>query len=173
MRKKAKKILIAILIIIALAIILYPRHKTTPPTPNPEPYNLSYLEGKTSNSGFPYEMDYGNITAATEKISYDKSVEDIICTVTNNNPEHAFYVNSIPVIEKYRFGKWVRLVYYPYDYYWETGRWSEIIGNEGECFSTVLHFYPEYLEGGLSKGKYRLVVFVGDTKTYAEFEVTK
>lgn len=143
------------------------------PNTDPEPYKIP---GSPESCPFDVilETDYSNITVETEFPSYSKDVDEISYTLTNNNVARGFYFYFMPYIEKYQFGEWVRLSYYPPEYENDASKWHlcALEGNTTDKYSTLQYLDPEYVSPKMTKGKYRLVVFVGDQIAYAEFEIT-
>ena len=91
--------------------MLVPGCKTVEHKENPDPPSIDIME--TVPLDFEMETDYDNISVETELTTYPKSTEEIIYTITNHNVGKGFYYFSIPYIEYYEQGKWVRLAYYP------------------------------------------------------------
>lgn len=117
------------------------------------------------------EMNYDKIIVSLDKQEYSLENENVVCSITNQNVGAGFYYYYIPFVEYYNNNEWVRLSYYPPETEFD-GQWyfCAIDGYENIEFSTAVKFEPEYVREELSKGKYRLVLFVGPNKYYAEFE---
>lgn len=121
---------------------------------------------------FEMEDAYDNLFAETELLTYPRDAEKIFYTIENRNTGKGFFYFSVPFIEYKDNGSWVRLAYYPPDYNEEGGRWyvCGVEGNRDISYSCRGVFYPEYVLNEIEEGEYRLVLFVGDRKIYAEFE---
>ena len=119
------------------------------------------------------EMDYDNISISIEKELFSLEENDAIkCKIINKNIGKGFYYYYIPFVEYYNNNEWVRLSYYPpeteYDEQWY---FCAVEGNDNMEYSTITTFYPQYVREELVEGRYRLVVFVGTNKYYAEFNL--
>ena len=165
---KYKRIITAFLIFSILMLV--PGCKTVEHKENPDPPSIDIVE--TVPLDFEMETDYDNISVETELTTYPKSTEEIIYTITNHNVGKGFYYFSIPYIEYYEQGKWVRLAYYPPNYSEEAGNWNicGIEGNREIEYSCNGVFYPQFISEGIKDGQYRMIIFVGDTKAFCEFE---
>jgi hypothetical protein len=118
------------------------------------------------------ETDYSNIKAYTEQDKYALDVKSIRCIITNENVGKGFYFFPAPFIEKLLENKWVRLDYQPAELS-NLVSWAycAVEGNTTKPNSTMLTFVPQYLTDGITRGSYRLVIFVGDKTIYAPFVV--
>lgn len=143
------------------------------PPNDPEPYFSTDEDIPMSIMlGCENETDYSNITAVTEFSEYGRETEKIICTVTDYNVGKGFYIFLVPYIDVFQDGEWKRLNYRPQELYYEN-IWAYccIEGNTTKPNSTNIVFVAEDLKDDFCAGDYRLVVFVGDRKTYAPFSV--
>lgn len=168
MKKEKYIVLLFIFVLIMLSGCNNLESQVKTPNKDPEPIDIATpvpLE-------FEMESDYGNIISKTELPIYSKDTEKIIYTITNNNVGKGFYYFSIPCIEYYDNNKWIRLTYYPPDYTQEAERWNicGIEGNNEIQYSCNGAFFPQSVSEGIGDGLYRLVIFVGDKKVYAEFK---
>lgn len=141
------------------------------PNMDPEPIDIS----ASIPLDFEMETDYSNIILEMEHTFSLEEVEIIECSIINLNVGKGFWYFHIPYIENYADGKWIRLSYYPNEYYNEEGRWyiCGVEGNRTESNSCEVFLETQYISEEVKEGKYRIVVFVGNEKRYAEFEITK
>ncbi|MDD3251346.1 MAG: hypothetical protein PHV18_02165 [Lachnospiraceae bacterium] len=168
---KKQKCIIVFLILSVLVLIsgcIKTESKEHEVNVNPEPIDIT----ESVPLDFEMETDYSNIMVKTELSVYPKGTEKIVYTITNNNAGKGFYYFSIPYIEYYDKDEWVRLAYYPPDYYQEIGRWDicGIEGNKEIPYSCNGVFYPQSILNGIEDGTCRLVIFAGNNEIYAEFK---
>lgn len=150
------------------------KNNIIPIDPNPDP-DVPYISSTPHYYGdnyFEMETDYSNITVTIEHDSYPLDTERINTTITNTNVAKGFTFYDFPLLEFYQDGEWVRLSYYPNDYYSEISKWPVcgLVNNTTDCYSTVITFLPRYVQEDLIPGQYRLVYFVGPRVLYQEFE---
>lgn len=152
--------------------IMMNKDKNIDSVPNKDPETMSADDlSSTSPIDVQNELEYDNMSVSLEKKSY--SVDEIIrCTITNGNVGKGFFYYYVPFIEYYNNEEWVRLSYYPpetqYDEQWY---FCAIEGNDNKENSTVIMFDPQYVSETLKEGRYRLVIFMGQNKYYAEFSM--
>ena len=134
--------------------------KPTEPEPN---FLYFFPEAK-------YEDNYNNITAKCTKKTYSNIDDRIECTVTNNNPGKAFTIFELPYVEKYNGKSWENVPFN--DDVYLSAQWGlcYIEGDFNRKYSTNKCVPIRYFKKSLTAGKYRMVIFVGDTKVYAEFD---
>ena len=149
--------------------------RNIPTAPNSDPELLSdegYL--RYNSIGVQNEEKYDNITVRTEKNTYNISETEIKCILTNENVGKGFYYYYFPMIEYKEDNEWIRLAYYPpeseYDEQWY---FCAIEGNTTEPNSTITTLFTEYVGQEIIPGEYRLVLFIGPNKYYAEFAVVE
>lgn len=140
--------------------------------PDPEPIKA---EEQNIHEFLNIELDlsYDSIIAKTEKDTYPLNVDQITCTVQNNNVGKGFYLYEIPFVEQRIDGKWVRL-YYNSDRL-EVAQWQfcGIEGNTTEPNSSQYVVKLKDINATLIPGEYRLVVFTAQKKVYATFTLTE
>ena len=118
------------------------------------------------------ELDYSNIICYTDKEEYRPDDEKITVTVENQNKGKGFYVCTIPNVERYSDGKWVRLNYYSAVHQIEE-RWGfcAIEGRSDINYSTNVPIWTDKLEDQWTEGEYRAVIYVGREIIYAPFRI--
>jgi|GEM_PF-5669406 len=149
---------------------------------------LEFSFEKTENSGagdpvFPYgsmtspfegtepETDYSNISAVIGKEVYSSADTYAYCDISDNNIGKAFYYYSQPYLEKLVNGKWVNVPLKQQEYALEDGQWylCYIEGNTAKPNSSGVKLLFNRLAEPITSGTYRMVVFVGNKKVYANF----
>ena len=125
-------------------------------------------------SGVNIENDYTNFNVYTDKEIYSDQDEFIDCIVENNNVGKAFYFYTIPFVEKQENDDWINVVYKNSRLLYESN-WAlcYIENNTTIPNSTIVRLPVEYIKDKLVTGRYRLVVFVGNSKVYAPFSYQK
>lgn len=150
------------------------------PNEAPEPVSGLWL---TEDGGmFPNEIanetEYDNIVVEMDKTTYKLGTAKIIAYVKNLNVGKGFWAYHIPLLEYNDNGEWVRLRYYTESMRMglEMSEWLYVMNGtkEGETVQTICHRAPfvlftEYVMDELVPGLYRLVMYVGPSKYYAEF----
>ena len=150
-----------------------------PPNPDPEPLGEGVYVGKIEMQGIGNEEKYDNIRIEMEETTYKLGTEKIMCNITNENVGKGFWVYYVPLLEYKDNGEWKRLRYYTKSMKLclETPKWyyvaNKTAGMEGfdttKQHSTMSILFTKYVMDELVPGEYRLVLFVGPNKYYAEF----
>lgn len=144
-----------------------PEETTTELEPNTYPETLSNDE----LSGPVNEVAYDNIQVKMNKDKYSIYDRQISCTISDGNAGKAFYYHHYPLVEYKDGDNWVRLSYYPPESDYEI-QWFQCYDetDKNKKNSTVVSFFPEYMEEDFVVGQYRLIIFIGPNTYYAEFE---
>lgn len=118
-----------------------------------------------------FEEDYSNVYVRLGKEKYNSSDKYIECTVADENIGKAFYVYTIVYPEKFDNGEWIPVDCKESAYRYAEDAWAVcyIEGNKTKPNSTELRFWFDDAVEPFGDGEYRLAIFVGDKKLYAQF----
>jgi len=115
------------------------------------------------------ETDYSNIVAVAENESYSQDADKITVMVTNNNVGKGFYIYSESLLQKEKNGLWVNVK--RCNSYAAEWAFVGVEGNTTQPNSVPVYVLPEREQIKLSKGNYRLIIFLADGVLYANFTI--
>ena len=124
-------------------------------------YQPSFIDMGAYEWKYTTEKDFNNM-----KITFEKDVfehDEIIKIKIENKNGLTFNLLSYPYVEYFNPEKqeWVRLAYYPDEYFFETR-----IGEE--CVKATLTFNPKYLLYKYEPGQYRFVLLCSNHPIYSD-----